>query len=222
MRTNQKFESRRPLFPLDENEKGRLLQISSYERELAAAGYERVGGVDEAGRGPLAGPVVAAAVILPVDTLIPGLRDSKQLTPAKRDHLFDQITTLAVAVGIGRVDHDTIDEINILQATYLAMEKCIFALKISPQYLLIDALTLRRIFIPQKPIVHGDTLSISIAAASIIAKVTRDRWMDQVHDEFPNYNFKAHKGYGTREHLAKIKQYGYCPIHRKTFRGVVG
>jgi ribonuclease HII len=194
--------------------------MALYERALEFFGYRAVCGIDEAGRGPLAGPVVAAAVILPPSCSIVGIRDSKQLSPHKRELLFNQIMSDAIAVGTGIVENETIDQVNILNATLLAMEKSLEALSLMPDYLLIDALTLPRIKLPQKGIIHGDSLSISIAAASIVAKVTRDRLMHQYHAEFPEYNFSEHKGYGTKEHLSKIKVHGPCRLHRKTFRGV--
>lgn len=194
--------------------------MALFERALTSFGYQYLCGIDEVGRGPLAGPVVAAAVILPISHSIVGIRDSKQLRLLKRELLFDQILKQAHSVGIGIVDNDTIDEINILNATLLAMKRSLSELSIKPSYLLIDALTLSDIAIPQKGIIDGDCLSVTIAAASIVAKVTRDRLMDQYHDEFPEYNFQTHKGYGTREHFDKIKEYGPCRLHRKTFRGV--
>jgi len=194
--------------------------MALYERALEFFGYRSICGIDEAGRGPLAGPVVAAAVILPFPCSIAGIRDSKQLSPLKREFLFGQIMREAVAVGVGVVENEAIDQMNILNATLLAMEKGVMGLSTQPDYLLIDALTLPRIEIPQKGMIHGDALSISIAAASIVAKVTRDRLMDQYHAEFPEYNFGTHKGYGTKEHLSKITAHGPCRLHRKTFRGV--
>jgi len=191
-----------------------------FEHALTFFGYRHICGMDEAGRGPLAGPVVAAAVILPITHPILGIRDSKQLTPSKRELLFDQIQTHAISIGVGIVDNQTIDKINILNATLLAMRQSLASLSTKPDYVLIDALTLSDIGIPQKCIIHGDDLSITIAAASIIAKVTRDRLMDQYHNEFPQYNFHAHKGYGTRLHFDMIKKHGPSRLHRKTFRGV--
>ncbi len=192
----------------------------SFERTLWLSGYKSVCGIDEAGRGPLAGPVVAASVILPSGISIPGVRDSKRLTARQRESLYDEILKEAVDVGIGIVDSDVIDEINILQATLLAMEKSLASLQAFPDHLLIDALTLPRVTIPQKGIIHGDDLSMTIAAASIVAKVTRDRLMEEYHLEFPRYNFRVHKGYGTKEHLENLRRFGPCFIHRKTFRGV--
>jgi len=200
--------------------------MTSNEDRLYASGYRAICGIDEAGRGPLAGPVVAAAVILPQapvltqDGLLPGLRDSKKLSPRKRDQFFEQISKTARSIGIGVVSHEMIDEINILQSTILAMQRALEALHISPDYLLIDALRLSEIDLPQEGIIHGDDLSLSIAAASVIAKVKRDRLMLDDHKLFPQYGFDRHKGYGTPEHLQNIKRFGPCRIHRKTFRGV--
>lgn len=194
--------------------------MTSFERALSVSGYQSICGIDEAGRGPLAGPVVAAAVILPQDCFIEGLRDSKKLSPKRRQFFFGRIKQLARATAVGVVDNETIDQINILQATLLAMRQAIDALSVQPDYLLIDALTLPDLTIPQKGIIRGDDLSISIAAASVIAKVTRDALMCQYHEDFPQYNFLRHKGYGTREHLKNIKVFGSCRLHRKTFRGV--
>jgi ribonuclease HII len=193
-----------------------------FERALFSFGYRAVCGIDEAGRGPLAGPVVAASVVLPLSHSIVGIRDSKKLSPLQREFLFGQIQKQALSYGVGVVDNETIDEINILQATLMAMRQSLSSLSIKPDFVLIDALTLPSIGIPQKGIIDGDNVSITIAAASIIAKVTRDRLMDQYQSEFPQYNFQAHKGYGTREHFDRIKEYGPCRLHRKTFRGVLG
>lgn len=203
-----------------ETSEGPLSSMALFERALTSFGYQFICGIDEAGRGPLAGPVVAAAVILPPSCSIRGIRDSKELTPLQRDSLFDPIMNQAISVGVGIVDNETIDRINILQATLLAMKEAVSKLAQKPDYLLIDALTLPEIKIPQKGIIRGDAQSVSIAAASIIAKVTRDRLMDQYHHEFPEYNFAVHKGYGTKEHFAKVRAYGPCRLHRKTFRGV--
>lgn len=192
-----------------------------YENALHQTGYKAVCGVDEAGRGPLAGPVVAAAVILPQGSLIEGLRDSKRLSSLQRDRFFDTIYNIAEAIGVGIVGNETIDQVNILQATLQAMRKAVDSLEIRPDYLLVDALTLPGLDIRQEGVIHGDDLSISIAAASVIAKVTRDRLMTQYHEVFPAYHFDRHKGYGTRIHLQKIKEFGPCRLHRKTFRGVI-
>ncbi len=195
--------------------------MMSYENALYDSGYRLVCGIDEAGRGALAGPVVAAAVILPKGCIIEGLRDSKKLSPARRDFFYEQINGQACATGVGIVDNKIIDQINILQATVKAMRQGVEALSEKPDYILIDALTLPDLEIPQKGIIHGDDLSQSIAAASVIAKVTRDRMMCDFHETYPMYHFNRHKGYGTREHLLRIKEFGPCHLHRKTFRGVI-
>ena len=195
----------------------RFMQMRSYEAEAYSKGIRLVAGVDEAGRGPLAGPVVAASVILPEDVFIEGLNDSKKLTPRKRDLLFDIIKEKAVAYGIGIVDEKFIDETNILIATKKAMEIAIRSLNPQPELLLIDAVRLEEVDIRQIPIIKGDSLSISIAAASIIAKVTRDRLLEEMDSLYPQYGFKKHKGYGTKEHINAIKKYGICPIHRVSF-----
>ncbi|MDH4164175.1 MAG: ribonuclease HII [Nitrospirota bacterium] len=193
----------------------------SFERAVRASGALRIAGLDEAGRGPLAGPVVAAAVVLPEGCLIDGVNDSKKLTERQRERLYDVIRAKAVAHGIGLVDERTIDEINILQAALLAMERAVAAIVPPPDYLLIDGnCVLKRLTIPQKAIIKGDSLSHSIAAASILAKVTRDRMMNELHERFPAYNFRKHKGYGTAEHLASIREHGPCEAHRRSFRPI--
>lgn len=192
----------------------------SFEQSARASGYTMIAGLDEAGRGPLAGPVVAAAVILPPGLLIPGLTDSKQVPEPERERLFDVIRQQAVCCGVGIVDERTIDEVNILQATIIAMEKSLAALSPCPDYLLLDAITLPRIRLPQKPLVQGDCRSHSIAAASILAKVTRDRLMLELHNKYPRYNFHKHKGYGTREHMDLLRLHGPCEAHRKSFAPV--
>ena len=192
----------------------------SFERSARSSGYLRIAGLDEAGRGPLAGPVVAAAVVLPPDLLIPGVTDSKQVPEPERARLYDVICGQSVCYGVGIVDERTIDDVNIYQATIIAMERALQALSPLPDYLLIDAMTLPRISIPQKSLIKGDCRSHSIAAASILAKVTRDRLMCDLHKKFPRYNFEKHKGYGTREHLALIRKYGPCEAHRKSFNPV--
>lgn len=191
-----------------------------FERSARTSGFVRVAGLDEAGRGPLAGPVVAAAVILPEGLRIEGLTDSKQVAERDRDRLFEVIREQAVCFGIGIVPERTIDDVNILQATIIAMEHALQQLSPQPDYLLLDALTLPRVPLPQKPLVKGDCRSHSIAAASILAKVTRDRLMMDLHEKFPQYNFRKHKGYGTAEHLALLRRYGPCDAHRKTFQPV--
>jgi ribonuclease HII len=192
----------------------------SFERSAREAGYTCIAGLDEAGRGPLAGPVVAAAVVLPVGLLIPGLTDSKQVSERERDRLFDVVREQAICYGIGIADERTIEDVNIYQATIVAMEQSLDALHPQPDYLLLDAITLPRVPIPQKPLIKGDYRSHSIAAASILAKVTRDRVMLELHERYPQYNFKKHKGYGTREHLEALRKHGPCDAHRKTFNPV--
>jgi ribonuclease HII len=191
-----------------------------FEQEARRCGYRRIAGIDEAGRGPLAGPVVAAAVILPVHARLAGVDDSKQLSEAERERLYPAILDQAVGVGIGLADAGEIDSLNILEATRLAMRRAIDNLTPAPDYLLIDAVTLPAVRIPLRPIVKGDALSLSIAAASIIAKVTRDHLMSAYHATFPQYNFLSHKGYGTAEHLQMLAQFGPCSIHRRTFAPV--
>lgn len=200
-----------------EKEFERLKAMSTYETEAYGSGCRFVAGMDEAGRGPLAGPVVAACVILPEGCLIEGVNDSKKLCAAQRDKLFDIIIEKAVSFGVGIVDEKCVDEINILNATKLAMKKAVEQLKPRPDMLLIDAVRLEDVDIPQKPIIKGDALSISIASASIIAKVTRDRIIDEADSVYPLYGFRKHKGYGTAEHINAIKKYGLCPIHRISF-----
>ena len=180
-------------------------------------GIQLICGVDEAGRGPLAGPVCAAAVILPKNVDIPGLNDSKKLTDKRRRELYPIIKETAIAYGIAMVDHKTIDEINILQATFLAMERAIGQLEVKPELVLIDGNRQKDFGLPVKTVVHGDSLSASIAAASILAKVTRDDFMEDLAQQFPQYGFEIHKGYGTKAHYAALVQYGPCPIHRTTF-----
>ena len=196
-------------------ELARLETISRYEKEYDGYGY--VCGIDEVGRGPLAGPVVAGAVILPKDCRILYINDSKKLSAKKREELFDEIQKQAVAIGIGLVPHDRIDEINILQATYEAMREAISKLSVRPQILLNDAVTIPMVEIPQVPIIKGDAKSVSIAAASIVAKVTRDRLMVKYSELMPEYGFASNKGYGSQEHIEALKKYGPSPIHRKTF-----
>ena len=188
-----------------------------YEHEAFAEGFEVVCGVDEAGRGPLAGPVCAAAVILPPDCVIEGLNDSKKLTDKKRRALFDIITEKAVSYGIAFASHEEIDEINILQATYLAMERAMGQLSKKPDLALIDGNRAKDFSLPVRTIVKGDSLSASIAAASILAKVTRDRYMEEMDEKYPQYGFAIHKGYGTKRHYEAIKAYGLSEIHRRTF-----
>lgn len=191
-----------------------------FETEARRCGYRLVAGLDEAGRGPLAGPVVAAAVILPRRCQLAGLNDSKQLTEMERERLYDEIRQRAVGIGVGQASEREIDAINILEATRLAMRRAIQALPDRPDYLLLDAIELSAVSLPQRAIIKGDTLSVSIAAASIVAKVTRDRLMGDYHRQYPQYNFQAHKGYGTAEHLRMLAVHGPCAIHRRSFRPV--
>lgn len=199
----------------EDEERARLTAMRVYENEYEAQGL--VCGIDEAGRGPLAGPVVAAAVILPRDIDIYYLNDSKKVTERRREILYDEICEKAIAYGIGIVGPDVIDDINILQATYQAMRLAIAELAETPAVLLNDAVTIPGVSIPQVPIIKGDAKSVSIAAASILAKVTRDRMMRQYDEIYPEYGFAGHKGYGTAAHIAAIREYGPCPIHRTTF-----
>ena len=196
------------------------LDMLELEVQAARRGYRMVAGVDEAGRGPLAGPVVAAAVILPDGLILPGVNDSKQLTAEMRDELFEIISHEALAVGVGMGDHALVDSINILQATLSAMRDAILALSVAPDFLLIDGISSIPMNIPQRTVKKGDSLSLSIAAASIIAKVTRDRIMVEYDALYPGYGFASHKGYGAASHLAAIASLGPSPIHRKSFSGV--
>lgn len=202
-----------------EKQKQRLAEMKVYEAELHEKGYVNIAGVDEVGRGPLAGPVVAAAVILPEDFDILGIDDSKKLSEKKREELFDIIKENAIAYGIGMADHTVIDEINILQATKVAMKEAIENLKqnVPVDYILFDAMKIDDVDIPQESIIKGDAKILAIAAASIIAKVTRDRMMVEYSKEYPGYAFEKNKGYGTKAHYQGIEQNGICPIHRKTF-----
>ena len=196
-----------------------MSQIDMWEIEHSYLnnGIKLICGVDEAGRGPLAGPVCAAAVILPPDIEIPGLNDSKKLSDKKRRELFPVIMEKAVAYGIGIANHQEIDEINILQATFLAMERAIAQLTVKPELALIDGNRAKDFGIPVRTVVHGDSLSASIAAASVLAKVTRDDMMLQMAQAYPGYGFEIHKGYGTKAHYQALTELGMSPIHRKTF-----
>ena len=193
----------------------RIEELKKYEKEYSDFSY--ICGIDEVGRGPLAGPVVAAAVILPKDCDILYINDSKKLSEKKREELYEVIMEKAVAVGIGYSSCERIDEINILQATYEAMREAISKLEVKPDILLNDAVTIPMVDIKQVPIIKGDAKSISIGAASIIAKVTRDRLMVEYDKVFPQYSFASNKGYGSAAHIAALKEYGPCPIHRSTF-----
>lgn len=197
----------------------------SFEKKIFDQGYEIIGALDEAGRGPLAGPVVAACVVIKanisINNEIKEINDSKKLTPKKREFLFEAIRKNFIEVGVGICDHKTIERINILQATFLAMKKALSAIKNKPSFLLVDgSLKIPNCSTAQSAIIKGDEKVFSIAAASIIAKVTRDRIMAEMDKLYPLYGFLKHKGYGTKEHLEKLKQYGPCPIHRMSFKGV--
>lgn len=200
-----------------EEEEERVKSLWIYEKELIQKGYACVAGVDEAGRGPLAGPVFAAAVILPEGEIIEGINDSKKLSPKKRDELYDIIREKAVAVSSASVDEKTIDEINILNATYLAMQKAVAGLNPKPDFVLVDGNRAPELDIECDTLVKGDAKSISIAAASIVAKVERDRYIIEMAKKYPEYGFEKHKGYGTKEHCEAILKYGPSPIHRRTF-----
>ncbi len=190
-----------------------------YEQKFLNKGYKFIAGMDEAGRGPLAGPVVVACVVMPLDKqhLIDGVNDSKKLSPKKRDTLFQQIVDTALCYSVSVVDHLTIDRINILNATKQGMCECVNKLSTQPDIVLVDAVKDLDVDVETLPIIHGDALSYSIACASIVAKVTRDRMMLEFDKQYPQYNFKQHKGYGTAEHIRLLKQYGKCPIHRNSF-----
>ena len=203
---------------LDEKEKLRLDKMLEYERELYNKGYEYICGIDEAGRGPLAGPVVVAAVVMPKDSFIEGVNDSKKVSEKKREKLYDEITKSAIAYGIAIIDQKEIDDINILNATKKGLTESLMQLSEKPDIILVDALTgIDTLGIPYQSIIKGDAKSYSIAAASIIAKVTRDRIMRQWDEIYPEYGFEKNKGYGTKAHIEVIKNNGICPIHRKSF-----
>ncbi len=192
----------------------------AFEKTAGRKGFLKIAGVDEAGRGPLAGPVVSATVILPSSFSVSGITDSKKLTPKKRDALYEDIYEHASSIGIGIVDPVEIDRINILEAALLSMAMAVSNLRPVPDLLLIDGTFRIKSNIPQEPIVKGDSLSISIAAASIVAKVTRDRLMKRYDEEYPQFGFERHKGYPTRAHREAIRSFGPCPIHRRSFKGV--
>lgn len=198
-----------------EQEKQRMYQMFSYERQYEA--YRAICGIDEVGRGPFAGPVVAAAVILPRDCDILYLNDSKKLSEKRRELLYDEIYEKAISIGIGMASEKVIDEINILQATYEAMRQAVSKLSVEPDLLLNDAVTIPGMKMRQIPIIKGDTKSASIAAASIVAKVTRDRMMKEYDKIYPGYEFAKNKGYGTKAHIQGILEHGICDLHRKTF-----
>ena len=192
--------------------------MDRFEQQAHQAGYHWVAGVDEAGRGPLAGPVVAAAVVFPPDYENPDIDDSKRLTPRKRENLYERIRSDALAIGFGVIEADVIDSVNILQASLMAMRDAVLELAPPPDYLLVDGCHRVPLVMPQKAIIRGDSQSLTIAAASILAKVTRDRIMEIYHRQYPRYNFMKNKGYGTPEHRQAIRECGYCKIHRRSFR----
>lgn len=199
-----------------------MADLYRYELELLGQGYRLIAGADEVGRGALAGPVVAAAVILPAGLRIDGIRDSKLLSPAQREHMARVISRYAIASGCGYAWQQEVDEVNVFQATKRALLRAIRALPVKPDFLLIDAVPLPELETPHRSIIKGDMLSASIAAASILAKVQRDRFMTEQDSFFPVYRFARNKGYGTAAHLEALAQYGPCPLHRKTFSGVKG
>lgn len=203
-------------FSRKKEQKREFYKLRKYEESLWEKGYDFIGGIDEVGRGPLAGPVVASCVILSPQFFLPGLIDSKKISEQKREKFFSRIIEEAVAVGIGMATAEEIDRLNIYEATKLAMYRAISDLPIKPNYLLIDAMTLEN-EIPQQSIIKGDLKSISIAASSIVAKVTRDTYMKKLAEKYPQYGFENHKGYGTREHIRAIEKYGPMKEHRKTF-----
>ena len=203
---------------MSKNVEDNPMEMNLFELACQQNGYKQIAGIDEAGRGALAGPVIAAAVILPMDCSIKGLRDSKQLSPKQRAYLFDEIHDVAVSVGIGAADHRVIDRLNILQATLLAMREAIEKLTPAPDYVLVDGLNLPEVGIVGEAIPKGDSKSYSIAAASIIAKITRDRLMAELDPIYPNYGFSRHKGYPTSQHRQAIAQFGTSEIHRRTFK----
>lgn len=203
---------------MKEKELERLIKLKEIEENLYEQGNKYICGIDEAGRGPLAGPVVVAAVIMPKDSLIEGVNDSKKVSEKKREKLYEEITETAIAWGVGIIDQKEIDDINILNSTKKGLTIALKELAIKPNLILVDALTnIDTLGIPYQSIIKGDAKSYSIAAASIIAKVTRDRIMRQWDEIYPEYGFEKHKGYGTKVHIEAIKEYGICPLHRKSF-----
>ncbi len=214
---HQLIENLKKKIEKEEIEKKRIEYILKYEKECYEKGNQYIVGIDEVGRGPLAGPVLVGAVILPKDCRILGVKDSKKLSENKREELDIKIREVAIDISTCSVDVDTIDKINILQATYKAMKEAILQLKIKPDTILVDALKIPNIDIEQVSIIAGDNKSLSIGAASIVAKVERDKIMIEAHKLYPQYGFDRNKGYGTQEHIKAIKKYGLCPIHRKTF-----
>ena len=205
-------------YKMKEKEQERLEKLKEIEKDLYLKGFNKICGIDEAGRGPLAGPVVVAAVVMPQDSFIEGVNDSKKVSEKKREKLYDEITSSAVAWGVAIIDQKEIDDINILNATKKGLTTALMELSDKPDIILVDALTgIDTLGIPYQSIIKGDAKSYSIAAASIIAKVTRDRIMRQWDEIYPEYGFEKHKGYGTKAHIEVIKSNGICPIHRKSF-----
>ena len=203
---------------MKEKEQERLEKLKEIEKDLNLKGFNKICGIDEAGRGPLAGPVVVSAVVMPNDSMIEGVNDSKKVSEKKREKLYDEITNNAIAWGVAIIDQKEIDDINILNATKKGLTEAIMQLSEKPDIILVDALTgIDTLGIPYQSIIKGDAKSYSIAAASIIAKVTRDRIMRQWDEIYPEYGFEKHKGYGTKAHIEVIKNNGICPIHRKSF-----
>lgn len=203
---------------MKEKEEARLRKIKEIDEEFFKKGVKYVAGIDEAGRGPLAGPVVVACVIMPEDSMIEGVNDSKKISEKKREALYDKILEEAICYGVGIISQEEIDELNILRATKKGLTTALTQMEIKPNVILVDALTgIDTLGIPYKSIIKGDANSYSIAAASIIAKVTRDRIMREWDKVYPEYGFAGHKGYGTAKHIAAIKEYGLCPLHRRSF-----
>jgi ribonuclease HII len=194
--------------------------VEPFEAEVRTRGFRVIAGLDEAGRGPLAGPVVAAAVVLPPEGNWTGVDDSKKLSPGQREKIFPLLYEKALGVGVGIVEAQEIDRLNILQASLKAMQLAVEKLPLPPDFLLIDGIHALRLPLSQQTIPQGDQRCLSIAAASIVAKVTRDRLMTAYHDQYPQYNFARHKGYGTKEHLQALRKYGCCPLHRQSFRTI--
>lgn len=203
---------------MKEKEEARLIELKKIDKEFFEKGVKYIAGIDEAGRGPLAGPVVVACVVLPENSMIEGVNDSKKVSEAKREKLYDTIIQEAISYGVGIIYQDEIDEINILQATKKGVTEAIKQMEVKPNIIMVDALNgIDTMGIPYKSIIKGDAKCYSIAAASIIAKVTRDRIMREWDKVYPEYGFASHKGYGTAKHIAAIKEFGPCPIHRKSF-----
>ncbi len=203
---------------MKEKEETRLNELKKMDKEFYDKGVKYIAGIDEAGRGPLAGPVVVASVILPQDSMIEGINDSKKISEAKREKLYEIITNEAISYGVGIIYQEEIDKINILQATKKGLTEAIKQMSIKPNVIMVDALSgIDTLGIPYKSIIKGDAKCYSIAAASIVAKVTRDRIMREWDKVYPEYGFESHKGYGTAKHIAAIKEYGPCPIHRRSF-----